>query len=232
VRIGEIADARNGLESFSGTGGVAHTYAYADADRFRGLRVLVAGGAISALEIASDLAMAGAERVTVSVRRQRYVLPKLAAGTPTDHIVFTRFHALAEEVFTAGRVNQMYTDAALRLGGRPEYYGAPAASATVAEAGITLCQHFLPLVAEGRIDVRPWITGVDGRMVRFSDGRADEFDAILGRIQAAGIPYRSSVRGPVDGAINTDYGGRMFYWNDPEGHQWELLTVSYARQPR
>ena len=168
-----------GLESFSGTGGVAHTYAYADADRFRGLRVLVAGGAISALEIASDLAMAGAERVTVSVRRQRYVLPKLAAGTPTDHIVFTRFHALAEEVFTAGRVNQMYTDAALRLGGRPEYYGAPAASATVAEAGITLCQHFLPLVAEGRIDVRPWITGVDGRMVRFSDGRADEFDAIL-----------------------------------------------------
>jgi catechol 2,3-dioxygenase-like lactoylglutathione lyase family enzyme len=59
-----------------------------------------------------------------------------------------------------------------------------------------------------------------------------EFDAILGRIQAAGIPHRSSVRGPVDGAINTDYGGRMFYWNDPEGHQWELLTVSYARQRR
>jgi catechol 2,3-dioxygenase-like lactoylglutathione lyase family enzyme len=59
-----------------------------------------------------------------------------------------------------------------------------------------------------------------------------EFDAILGRIQAAGIPYRSSVRGPVDRAINTDHGGRMFYWNDPEGHQWELLTVSYARQRR
>ena len=60
----------------------------------------------------------------------------------------------------------------------------------------------------------------------------DEFDAILGRIRAAGIPYRSSVRGPVDGVINTDHGGRLFYWNDPEGHQWELLTVSYARQPR
>jgi catechol 2,3-dioxygenase-like lactoylglutathione lyase family enzyme len=60
----------------------------------------------------------------------------------------------------------------------------------------------------------------------------DEFDAILGRVVAAGIPYRSSVRGPVDGKVNTDYGGRMFYWNDPEGHQWELLTVSYARQPR
>jgi catechol 2,3-dioxygenase-like lactoylglutathione lyase family enzyme len=57
----------------------------------------------------------------------------------------------------------------------------------------------------------------------------DEFDAILGRIQAAGIPYRSSVRGPVDMKVNTDYGGRMIYWNEPDGHQWEMLTVSYAR---
>ncbi|MGH8617779.1 MAG: VOC family protein [Burkholderiales bacterium] len=56
-----------------------------------------------------------------------------------------------------------------------------------------------------------------------------EFDAILGRIQAAGIPYRSSVRGPIDRRINTDHGGRMIYWNEPDGHQWEMLTVSYAR---
>src|SRR6218665_3589604 len=34
----------------------------------------------------------------------------------------------------------------------------------------------------------------------------DEFDAILARIQAKGIPYRSSVRGPMDLQINTDYG--------------------------
>jgi len=47
----------------------------------------------------------------------------------------------------------------------------------------------------------------------------------------AGIPYRSSGRGPQDMAIRTDYGGRMIYWNEPDGHQWEMLTVSYARQP-
>ena len=56
------------------------------------------------------------------------------------------------------------------------------------------------------------------------------FDAILGRLQAAGIPYRSSVRGPVDCTVGTDYGGRGIYWNAPEGHQWEMLTVSYARE--
>lgn len=57
-----------------------------------------------------------------------------------------------------------------------------------------------------------------------------EFDQILGRLQRAGIPYRSEVRGPVDHKVNTAYGGRMLYWNEPEGHQWEMLTVSYARQ--
>lgn len=59
----------------------------------------------------------------------------------------------------------------------------------------------------------------------------EDFDAILERLKRAGIPYRSSVRGPQDQKINTDYGGRMVYWNEPDGHQWELLTASYARQP-
>jgi catechol 2,3-dioxygenase-like lactoylglutathione lyase family enzyme len=57
-----------------------------------------------------------------------------------------------------------------------------------------------------------------------------EFDAIVGRITAAGIKYRSTVRGPVDMQINTDFGGSIIYWNEPDGHQWEILTVSYARQ--
>lgn len=33
-----------------------------------------------------------------------------------------------------------------------------------------------------------------------------------------------------DMTVSTGYGGRMVYWNDPEGHQWEMLTVSYARR--
>lgn len=56
-----------------------------------------------------------------------------------------------------------------------------------------------------------------------------EFDAILKRLQDANIPYRSDVHGPVNQKINTAYGGRMVYWNEPDGHQWEILTVSYAR---
>jgi catechol 2,3-dioxygenase-like lactoylglutathione lyase family enzyme len=58
-----------------------------------------------------------------------------------------------------------------------------------------------------------------------------EFDAILGRIKAAGVRYRSTVRGPWDMKIDTQFGGSGIYWNEPDGHKWEMLTVSYARPP-
>ena len=57
-----------------------------------------------------------------------------------------------------------------------------------------------------------------------------EFDAVLGRIKKKGIKFRSAVFGPVDMKINELMGGRGFYWNEPDGHQWELLTKSYARE--
>lgn len=56
------------------------------------------------------------------------------------------------------------------------------------------------------------------------------FDAILARLRAHGIPFKSGPFGPVDGAINNFLGGRGVYWNVPEGHQWEMVTVSYARR--
>ena len=54
-----------------------------------------------------------------------------------------------------------------------------------------------------------------------------QFDSILGRIKKAGIKYRSTVRGPMDMQVNAQLGN--VYWNEPDGHQWEMLTVSYAR---
>jgi catechol 2,3-dioxygenase-like lactoylglutathione lyase family enzyme len=57
-----------------------------------------------------------------------------------------------------------------------------------------------------------------------------EFDSIFARVGAAGITYRSTPLGDHDMQINTRLGGRNFYWNDSDGHIWEVLTVSYARQ--
>jgi len=57
-----------------------------------------------------------------------------------------------------------------------------------------------------------------------------EFDAILGRIKAAGLAYRSSPLGPDDFQVNTAFAGNLVYWSEPDGHAWEILTVSYERQ--
>jgi hypothetical protein len=58
---------------------------------------------------------------------------------------------------------------------------------------------------------------------------AEEFEVILGRIKTRNIEFRSQPHGPADMRINTNLGGKGVYWNEPDGHYWEILTVSYAR---
>ena len=167
-----------GLDTFSGPAGVISTYQYREPLPYLGKRVLVAGGAISALEIASELAHLGVT-VVVTQRRQRYVLPKFAAGVPSDSRIFTRYGTLANEALPPSEVDRQLKEIVVEAGGSPEQYGAPAPDPSLFAAGVTLAQQYLPLVAEGRITVRPWMTSVDGEMVTFADGSAEPFDGIL-----------------------------------------------------
>lgn len=167
-----------GLETFTGSAGAMSTYHYREPDPYLGGRVLVAGGAISALEIASELAHLGVE-VVVTQRRQRYVLAKFAAGVPSDARIFTRYGTLADETLPVAEVDRQLKEIVIEAGGSPEQYGAPAPDPSLFAAGVTLAQQYLPLVAEGRITVRPWMSGVDGQRVTFTDGSSDEFDGIL-----------------------------------------------------
>ena len=57
------------------------------------------------------------------------------------------------------------------------------------------------------------------------------FDGLLARLQELELAYRSTPHGPVDMRVNTQHGGRIVYWSEPDGHVWEALTVSYARRP-
>ena len=59
----------------------------------------------------------------------------------------------------------------------------------------------------------------------------DAFEGVLSRLRKLGLSYRSTPHGPVDMQINTQHGGRIVYWSEPDGHVWEALTVSYARRP-
>ena len=52
-----------------------------------------------------------------------------------------------------------------------------------------------------------------------------EFDAIFDRVKAEGISYGSGPRSRTDGEINHRRGGRGVYFEDPNGHVLEILTV-------
>ena len=52
-----------------------------------------------------------------------------------------------------------------------------------------------------------------------------EFDEIFERVKALGIPYGSEPYRHEDGRINTRRGGRGFYFEDPNGHLLEVMTI-------
>jgi cation diffusion facilitator CzcD-associated flavoprotein CzcO len=168
----------SGLASFTGASGVIHTFHYKEPRRYVGQRVLVAGCSVSALEIASDLAMLGAARVVTTNRRQRYVVQKIAAGVPIEHLMHTRKAAHLQKQAPQDATAQL-KQLILATSGSPEAFGALKPDDDIAKAGVTQCQHYLPLVAEGRIGVKPWMTSVEGQTVTFSDGTSEDFDGLI-----------------------------------------------------
>ncbi|GAY18627.1 dimethylaniline monooxygenase [Mycobacterium sp. shizuoka-1] len=168
-----------GLDSFAGTAGAIASYDYRGPLPYLGKRVLVAGCAVSALEIAAELAGRGAEHVVVTQRRQRYVLPKFVAGVPSDHRMFTRYGALANELLPPSEVERQLKEIVLESAGNPDQYGAPRPDESLFAAGVTLNQNYLPAVAEGSISVRPWLRSVDGTAATFDDGSVEHVDGIV-----------------------------------------------------
>lgn len=57
----------------------------------------------------------------------------------------------------------------------------------------------------------------------------EAFDQTVQRLRAAGVVFRGQALGPDDCMVASAYGGHRIYWNEPDGHIWELLTVSYKR---
>jgi dimethylaniline monooxygenase (N-oxide forming) len=168
-----------GLNTFSGPAGVSHTFNYRQQEHYRGRRMLIAGCSISAVEIACDLAMSGPARVVTASRRQRYVINQMIAGVPVEHVWTNRYVALEELTFGFDAVAKRMKEFLIQTSGSPEQYGAIKPASSIVEANLTINQFFLPMVAEGRIETKPWIEAVNGQAVRFSDGSVEEFDGII-----------------------------------------------------
>jgi len=57
-----------------------------------------------------------------------------------------------------------------------------------------------------------------------------EFDQIFGRIQAQGLAYWADPGRSQKGQINTHFGGRGVYFQDPSGHLLEIITKPYGSE--
>lgn len=55
-----------------------------------------------------------------------------------------------------------------------------------------------------------------------------EFDQVFGRIRDRGLTYWADPAQRRPGEINTKDGGRGVYWEDPDGHQLEIITRPYG----
>jgi catechol 2,3-dioxygenase-like lactoylglutathione lyase family enzyme len=56
----------------------------------------------------------------------------------------------------------------------------------------------------------------------------DEFDEIFARIRRAGLPYWADPAHQRPGEINHNDGGRGAYFDDPNGHNLEIITRPYG----
>ncbi|GAA2509970.1 VOC family protein [Streptomyces longisporus] len=56
----------------------------------------------------------------------------------------------------------------------------------------------------------------------------DDFDTIFGRVQDAGLTYWADPYHHRRGEINHNDGGRGVYFDDPNGHNLEIITRPYG----
>lgn len=134
--------------------------------------MVVVGIGNSAVDIASELALAGA-RVTLSVRRGAWVLPKYALGRPIDRPGLIPRHF--PDPLKTGIAELWYR---LQVGA-PGAYGLPEPDHRLGHAHPTLSDSLLPLLRAGKIRVRPALRELCGEAVRFHDGSREPAEAVV-----------------------------------------------------
>ncbi|WP_030607643.1 VOC family protein [Streptomyces sclerotialus] len=55
------------------------------------------------------------------------------------------------------------------------------------------------------------------------------FDAMIARLEAAGVTYYADPGHTEPGRTNSLFGGRGAYFDDPDGHNMEIMTWPYVR---
>jgi dimethylaniline monooxygenase (N-oxide forming) len=157
------------LASFAGE--YLHSHGYKEPLPFVGKRVCIVGFGNSACDIASDLATTTPRTVMV-VRSGARIAPKLFLGVPFTDLTSRLAHPLIPQWFARAVTNgliRMIQGPVERLGLKPVKKRSHALS------NATIVQH----IAYRRVEVKHDIAAIEGKLIRFSDGSAEEFDTLI-----------------------------------------------------
>jgi catechol 2,3-dioxygenase-like lactoylglutathione lyase family enzyme len=77
-----------------------------------------------------------------------------------------------------------------------------------------------------------FVTSKDVRTQHYAFLVSDaEFDSAFAKIRKGSVAFYAHPNKSGPGEINTLYGGRGFYFEDPAGHLMELITKPYGDEP-
>ncbi|MEU0202364.1 MULTISPECIES: VOC family protein [unclassified Streptomyces] len=57
----------------------------------------------------------------------------------------------------------------------------------------------------------------------------EQFDAMIARLETLGVTYYADPNHTEPGRVNDLFGGRGAYFDDPDGHNMEIMTRPYVR---
>ena len=168
-----------GMETFPGK--IMHSYGYKTGKDFKGQKVLVVGFGNSACEIAIDLYEQGAAP-SMSVRSAVNVVPRDLLGIPilTIGLVMSKLPSRVADAINAPLMWMLYNDIT-RLGLKKMKYGVfeqIQKDQSVPLLDIGTIKH----IRKRHIKIYDDIDLIDGKSVYFTDGKTENFDAIIAAI--------------------------------------------------
>lgn len=168
-----------GMETFPGK--IMHSYGYKTGRTFKGQKVLVVGFGNSACEIAIDLVEQGAAPC-MAVRSPVNIVPRDLLGIPILRIslLLSRLPARLADALIAPVMRLLFGDIR-KLGLKRMPYGV---FEQFRRDGVSpvLDIGTIKHIRDGHIKIHGDIDHIEGKTVHFSDGRMEDFDAIVAAI--------------------------------------------------
>jgi dimethylaniline monooxygenase (N-oxide forming) len=155
------------------TGTELHSYDYEGPAEFAGKKVVIIGLGATSADIATEVSRV-AEATYLSVRTGHYVVPKILEGGPIDKLspMMKKLSVEQRRPLVSLMIKLVH--------GHMSAYGLPDPPYKVGQGPLVASSELLPAIAHGRITAKPVIESVDGRTVRFADGKGEvEADVII-----------------------------------------------------